>query len=65
VRKHRFDPGALVAGLFFVAVAGIFLGGALAETSILPIYGLAPAVVIGLGVVGLVRALTRSRRREP
>jgi hypothetical protein len=65
VGKHRFDPGALVAGLFFLAVAVIFLAGGFAETSILPVYGLGPAVLVGLGVVGLVRALTRSRRREP
>jgi hypothetical protein len=55
----------LVAGLFFLAVAGIFLAGGFADTSILPVYGLAPAVLIGLGAVGLVRALTRARRRGP
>jgi hypothetical protein len=65
VRRHRFDPGALVAGLFFLGVAGIFLVGGFTKTSILPVYGLAPAVLIGLGLVGLVRALTRARRREP
>ncbi|MCW2889635.1 MAG: hypothetical protein JWL58_6497 [Streptosporangiaceae bacterium] len=65
MHKHRFDPGALVAGLFFLAVAGIFLVGGFADTSILPVYGLAPAVLIGLGAVGLVRALTRARRRGP
>jgi hypothetical protein len=65
VSKHRFDPGTLIAGLFFLGVAGIFLIGGFANTSILPVYGLAPAVLIGLGVVGLVRALTRSRRRDP
>jgi hypothetical protein len=64
VPRHRFDPGALVAGLFFLGVAGIFLVGGITP-SILPVYGLAPAVLIGLGVVGLIRALTRSRRREP
>jgi hypothetical protein len=65
VRKHRFDPGTLITGLFFLGVAGIFLIGGLANTAILPVYGLAPAVLIGLGVVGLIRALIRSRRREP
>jgi hypothetical protein len=55
----------LITGLFFLGVAGIFLVGGLTKTSIFPIYGLAPAVLIGFGVVGLVRALTRSRRREP
>jgi hypothetical protein len=55
----------LIAGLFFLGVAGIFLAGGFAKTLVLPIYGLAPAVLIGLGAVGLIRALTRSRRRQP
>ena len=65
MHKHRFDPGALIAGLFFLGVAGVFLAGGFTKTWVFPVYGLAPATLIGLGAVGLIRALTRSRRREP
>ncbi|GAA2117891.1 hypothetical protein [Actinomadura alba] len=65
MRKHRFDPGSLLAGLLFLAVAAVYLAGGLAERAIVRAEILGPAVFIGLGVVGLVRVLTRARRREP
>jgi hypothetical protein len=65
LRRHRFDPGSLLAGLLFVTVAGIYLAGGFGDRTIVRAEIIGPAVFIGLGVVGLVRVLTRSRRREP
>ncbi|MBC6456948.1 hypothetical protein [Actinomadura sp. HBU206391] len=65
MRRHRFDPGSLLAGLLFLAVAGVYLAGGFGDHAVVPAEILVPAVFIGLGVVGLVRVLTRSRRREP
>ena len=63
-KRFRFDPAGPVTGLFFLALAGLFLAEGLAEERILSATVLAPVVLIGLGVVGTVRVLTRARRRD-
>ncbi|TDB82021.1 hypothetical protein E1264_31940 [Actinomadura sp. KC216] len=63
-RRHRFDPAGPVTGLFFLVVAGVFLVNGLEDENVLPVATLVSAVLIGLGLVGTVRVLTRSRRRD-
>jgi hypothetical protein len=64
VRRHRFDVASLLAGLLFLAVAGVYVAGGLSGRTVVSIAMLGPAVFIGLGVVGLLRVLTRAGR-EP
>ncbi|TDD64165.1 hypothetical protein [Actinomadura rubrisoli] len=61
--RRRFDPAGPLTGLFFLALAGLFLADGLTDGPILHPTTLIPVVLIGLGVVGTVRVLTRSRRR--
>ncbi|MFG2087643.1 MULTISPECIES: hypothetical protein [unclassified Spirillospora] len=63
-RRRRFDPAGPVTGVFFLVLAGLFLADGLSDERILAPSTLAPVVLIGLGLVGTVRVLTRSRRRE-
>ncbi|MFA1549067.1 hypothetical protein [Actinomadura chokoriensis] len=63
-RRHRFDPAGPVTGVFFLVLAGLFLADGLSEERLLSATVLAPVVLIGLGLVGTVRVLTRSRRRD-
>ncbi|MFB4305800.1 hypothetical protein [Actinomadura sp. GTD37] len=63
-KRYGFDPAGPVTGLFFLVLAGLFLAEGLAEESIVSATVLAPVVLIGLGLVGTVRVLTRSRRRR-
>ncbi|TDD31559.1 hypothetical protein E1287_26030 [Actinomadura sp. KC06] len=63
-RRSRFDPAGPVTGLFFMALAGLFLADGLADENVLSATTLLPVVLIGLGLVGTVRVLTRSRRRD-
>ncbi|GAA4236934.1 hypothetical protein GCM10022254_47730 [Actinomadura meridiana] len=62
--RRRFDPSGPVTGLFFLALAALFLAAGLSGDEILTPEVLAPVVLIGLGLVGTVRVLTRSRRRN-
>lgn len=62
--RHRTDPGAFVAGLFFLAVAGIFLATGFGNKLVVELMFLAPAMVIGFSLVLLIRIFTRSRRRD-
>ncbi|WP_242903070.1 hypothetical protein [Actinomadura terrae] len=62
--RRRFDPAGPVTGLFFLALAGIFLADGLSDDSVLPAATLLPVVLIGLALVGTVRILTRGRRRN-
>lgn len=64
MRRHRFDGSSLLAGLLFLTVAGVYAVSGLTERTLIPIRILAPSVFIGLGMVGLVRVLTRSRRGD-
>lgn len=61
--RHRFDPGALVAGLYFVAVAGVFLSDGFNNRTVVPLMYTGPALLIGYALVLLIRLLTRSRRQ--
>ncbi|QXJ22163.1 hypothetical protein AGRA3207_003121 [Actinomadura graeca] len=61
--RRRFDPAGPVTGLFFLVLAGLFLADGLSEKTILEPVALIPVVLIGLGLVGTVRVLTRGRRR--
>ena len=62
--RHRFDPGALVAGLYFLAVAGVFLTDGFSGRTRLPLLYTGVALLIGYSLVLLVRVLTRDRRRQ-
>lgn len=64
IQKRRFDPAGPVTGLFFLVLAGLFLADGLSGEDLLPATTLIPVVLIGLGLVGTVRVLTRSRRRN-
>lgn len=61
---RRPDPGAVVAGLFFLAVAAYFIADSFHHDPLVPPNVQTPAVLIGLGAVGIVRTLTRTRRRN-
>jgi len=63
--RRRFDPGALIAGVFFVGVALLFLVNGMSDEPVAGPEILIPTLLIGLGVVGMIRVLTRSRRRDP
>jgi hypothetical protein len=65
VHRHRFDPAALLAGLLFLTVALLYAAAGLTGRALVPIEFLGPAIFVGLGVVGLVRVLTRAGRRDP
>lgn len=61
---RRFDPAGPVTGLFFLAMAGVFLADGLSGGDVVAAAVMLPVVLIGLGVVGTVRVLTRARRRR-
>ena len=63
-RRRRFDPAGPFTGVFFLIVAGFFLADGLSGERLLHPTTVIPAVLISLGVVGTVRVLTRSRRRD-
>ena len=65
MRSHRFDIASLLAGLLFLTIAGVYVAGGLSMRSVVPIRILGPGLFIGLGVIGLVRVLTRAGRRGP
>jgi hypothetical protein len=62
--RHRFDPGAPIAGLYFLGLAVFFLAGALAGEPVRDLAVLSAAIFIGLGAVGMALILSRGRRRE-
>jgi hypothetical protein len=63
-KRFRFDPAGPVTGLFFLFLAALYLVDGLSDEDVLPATALIPVVLIGLGLVGTVRVLTRSRRRD-
>ncbi|RKS76205.1 hypothetical protein BZB76_1555 [Actinomadura pelletieri DSM 43383] len=62
--RRRFDPAGPITGLFFLGLAGLFLAQGLSDRDLPAVTTLAPVVLIGLGLVGTVRVLTRARRRN-
>ncbi|MDL4814825.1 hypothetical protein [Actinomadura opuntiae] len=62
--RRGFDPSGPVAGVFFLALAGVFLADGLSGGRVVATAVMVPVVLIGLGVVGTVRVLTRGRRRR-
>ncbi|MEU5883711.1 hypothetical protein [Spirillospora sp. NPDC047279] len=63
-RRYRFDPGGVLTGLFFLAVAAVSLASGLSGEPVVEPQFLIPVVLAGLGLVGIVRVFTRSRRRR-
>jgi hypothetical protein len=59
---HRFDPGAMLAGLFFLSAAAWFATAALTAYDV-PVAIAVPTLLFGFAVIGFVRVATRSRRR--
>ncbi|GAA1553249.1 hypothetical protein GCM10009678_40320 [Actinomadura kijaniata] len=62
--RRRFDPGSVVTGLFFLAVAAAFLVSGLAGRLVGGPEVLVPAVLLGMAAVMVVRVVTRSRRHR-
>lgn len=60
---RRADPGGLVAGMLFGALAVLFLYSAFTGRMILPFAYQVPAFATGLAVVLLLRILSPRRRR--
>lgn len=59
---RRFDPAALLAGLLFGVVAVLYVISGLSDgVSPVPVVWLVPALLIGLGLVGITRAVFRRR----
>jgi hypothetical protein len=63
VRRHELDAVSLVAGLLFLVVAGVHIVARSTETD-LNLRWMVPAVLVLLGVLGLLSAV-RFPRREP
>jgi hypothetical protein len=51
-----------VIGVFFLAVAAVCLANGLGGRPVADLGLLIPALLVGLGLAGIVRVLTRSRR---
>lgn len=62
-RARRFHPARFAAGLFFLGVAGVYLASGLEGDGVLPLDVLVPILLSGLGTVGLIGVITRSRHR--
>ncbi|MBW8486969.1 hypothetical protein [Actinomadura parmotrematis] len=62
-RGRRFDPGAVVTGLLFLAAGAVFLRSGLTGRPVVEMLVFGPVVVAGLGLAGIVHVLTRRRRR--
>jgi hypothetical protein len=63
VRRHEIDAVSLAAGLLFLVVAGVHIVARSTETD-LNLRWMVPAVLVLLGVLGLLSAV-RFPRREP
>lgn len=64
MHRHRLDLGSVVLGVFFLSFAGVFLASGLEGGPIMPPAIVTATVLGGLGIGGLVRVLTRGRRRD-
>lgn len=61
--RHRPDWGSLIAGLLFVLLGAAFVVSGTTNWGFDAIWIL-PVLAIGLGIAGIVRALTRSRDHD-
>jgi hypothetical protein len=62
--RHRFDPGALIGGLFFLGVAVAYLLRVSGDSLRVAEEVLLPVTLGGLPVVVLIRLITLSRQRR-
>ncbi|MFD6953536.1 hypothetical protein A6A08_00030 [Nocardiopsis sp. TSRI0078] len=62
--KRRTDWGSLVAGLLFLGLAVAFVVRGTGDWEFDVVWVL-PVLAVGLGLAGVARALTRSRREQP
>ncbi|MDX6744451.1 hypothetical protein [Actinocorallia sp. A-T 12471] len=61
---HRTDPGAFAAGIFYLVVAGLFGGAALAWLDPVPLKYLVPGLAVGYAAVLMIGVLSRGRRGQ-
>lgn len=62
-RVRKTDWAAFVAGLLFVVLGGMFVVSGTSEWGVTATW-LLPVLAVGLGIVAITRALTRSRGRD-
>ncbi|GAA4074357.1 hypothetical protein [Actinomadura miaoliensis] len=62
--RRRLDPSGPVIGVFFLVVAAVFMANGFGGRPVADLGLLVPALLVGLGVAGIVRVLTRSRRSK-
>ena len=58
--RHDLDPIALMAGLLFTALGIAFLAGGVD----IPLRWIGPALLIGIGIVGLITSRPRAMADE-
>lgn len=63
-RKRRLDPAAPLAGVFYLAVAGLFLAGSARGSSIGDPMIVAGIVLVAMGLLGIVQAVLKAQRRD-
>lgn len=61
MKRHGFEPFALVAGVFFVCFAGLYLGDAAGAWHI-PTLAALIVIGVGLAATGVTAAVTESVR---
>ncbi|MEV4256430.1 hypothetical protein AB0J52_24990 [Spirillospora sp. NPDC049652] len=61
--RRRLDPAAPVAGVFYLAVAGVFIAGWVRDRPIGDPMVVAAVVLVLMGLLGIVRALLKAQRR--
>ncbi|WP_026415504.1 hypothetical protein [Actinomadura oligospora] len=62
--RRRLDPAAPVAGVFYLAVAGLFVAGALRGHPVGDPMLVAGVVLVLMGLLGIVQAVLRAQRRD-
>ncbi|MFC5180305.1 hypothetical protein [Actinomadura harenae] len=62
--KRRTDLAAPVAGVFYLAVAGLFVAGTVQGHPVGDPMIVAGVVLVLMGLLGIVRAVLKARRRD-
>ncbi|MEV5569300.1 hypothetical protein AB0L06_04565 [Spirillospora sp. NPDC052269] len=62
--RRRLDPAAPLAGVFYLAVAGLFVAGAVRGRSVGDPMVVAGVVLVLMGLLGIVQAVIKSQRRD-